>query len=108
MSAPAAALTLGVLVVVVAVGAATFFRRKLAAMCALLALPIALVLHFTAGGVYALLLLALAGILVALLHTISDTVGLLRGMDPDPPAPRYMSAEQRSRARRAERSRIAA
>lgn len=103
---PAAALTLFVLVVIMALGAATFFRRKLAALSALLALPIALVLKSAVGGRYTVLLFAAAGILVALLHTISDTFTLLQAGGSEP-RPRQTSARQRARAR-SERTRIAA
>ena len=81
---PAAALTLFVLVVMMALGAATFFPRKLTALCALLAVPSALVLNSVVGGLYTVLLFVVAGILVALLHTISDTVTLLRAGEREP------------------------
>jgi hypothetical protein len=101
---PAATLMLFVLFVVISAGIATFFPRKLAALCALVGVPIAVFVNSALGGLYTLLLIVLAAIVVALLQTISETFALIRVSDRKPPVP----ARRHTSARRSERSRIAA
>ena len=98
-------LTLFVLVVIMAVAIATFFRRKVTATCALLGIPIALFLNTALGGLYALLLVVVGVIFTLVLHTISDTYRVLRAAER---RPRYAAPERRTSIRRSERSRIAA
>jgi hypothetical protein len=102
---PASTLTLFVLIVIVAAGLATFFRHKVTALAALLAIPIALFLNATLGGLYALLLIVVGVMVTLLLQTISDTYRLLRAADT---RPRRAAPEPREPRRRSERSRIAA
>jgi hypothetical protein len=102
---PAATLTLFVLIVIVAAGLATFFRRKVTALFALVAIPIALFLNAALGGLYALLLIVVGVMVTLLLQTISDTYRLLRAADA---RPRHAAPERREPRRRSERSRIAA
>jgi hypothetical protein len=101
---PAAMLMLFVLFVVISAGIATFFPRKLAALSALVGIPIAVFVNSALGGLYTLLLIVLAAILVALLQTISETFALIRASERTRPAP----TQHRTAARRSERSRIAA
>ena len=102
---PAAMLTLFALVVIIAVALATFFRRKVTALTALLGIPIALFLNTALGGLYALLLVVVGVLVTLVLHTISDTYRILRAVEHKP---RRVPPERRSATRRSERSRIAA
>ena len=70
---PAAMLTLFVLVVIMAVAIATFFRRKITALTALLGIPIALFLNTALGGLYALLLVVV-GVLVTLVWSAKESM----------------------------------
>jgi hypothetical protein len=105
---PAAMLTLFVLVVIIAAGLATFFRHKVTALAALLAVPIALFLNAALGGLYTLLLITVGVMVALLLNTISDTVRILRAADAPNPRARYARPERREARRRSERSRVAA
>jgi uncharacterized metal-binding protein len=102
---PAALLTLFVLVVIMAIAIATFFRRKVTATCALLGIPAALFLNTALGGLYALLLVVVGVLVTLVLHTISDTYRVLRAAERKP---RRVTPERRTPARGSERSRIAA
>jgi hypothetical protein len=102
---PAATLTLFVLIVIVAAGLATFFRRKVTALFALVAIPIALFLNTALGGLYVLLLIVVGVMVTLLLQTISDTYRLLRAADT---RPGHAAPARREPRRRSERSRIAA
>jgi fatty acid desaturase len=98
-------LTLFVLVVIMAVALATFFRRKVTALAALLGIPVALFLNTALGGLYALLLVVTGVLVTLVLHTISDTYRVLRAAERKPSR---VAPERRAAARRSERSRIAA
>jgi hypothetical protein len=98
-------MTLFVLVVILAVGLATFFQRKVTALAALLGIPVAVFLNTALGGLYALLLVVVGVLVTLVLHTISDTYRLLRAAERKP---RRVAPERRTPARGSERSRIAA
>jgi hypothetical protein len=66
------------LVLVVALACASFFRNMLAAFLVFLALPVAVLLHALVGPLLAVFVLALLAIVFALVQTIADTMGLLR------------------------------
>ena len=97
-----------VLVVLVALAVASFFRHTLAALTVLVAIPVWLVLQALIGIGYAVLAIGLLAVSVAVIHTISDTLRLLRGAKRTrrraPPA----LAERRASTRGSDRSRIAA
>jgi hypothetical protein len=93
------------LVLVVALACASFFRNMLLAFLVFLALPVAVLLHALVGPLLAVFALALLAIVFALIQTIADTMGLLRSAGSRrtrvPPA----LADRRERS---ERDRIAA
>jgi hypothetical protein len=97
-----------VLVVLVALAAVSFLRHTLAAVAVLVAVPAGLVLNALMGATYAFFAIALAVVFVAVIHTIGDTLRLLRNARRTdrriPPA----LAERRESARSSARSRIAA
>ena len=97
-----------VLVVLVALAVASFFRHALAALMVLVAIPAWLVLQEFMGGSYAVFTLALLAAFAAVIHTIGDTLRLMRtAKRTDRRAP-PVSAERPASTRRSERSRIAA
>ncbi len=102
------AVTLLVLVAIVILAAASFFRNMLVALTVLVAIPVAIVLHTLMGTLYAIFTLGLVAVVVALTHTIFDTLGLLRSAKRRrrraPPA----LAERGASTGRSDRSRIAA
>src|SRR5439155_26149512 len=107
MSVGVAAILL-VLVVLVALAVASFFRHTLAALTVLVAIPVWLVLQALIGIGYAVLAIGLLAVSLAVIHTISDTLRLLRGAKrTDLRAPPAFE-ERRASARRSDRSRIAA
>jgi hypothetical protein len=95
------------LVLLVALACASFFRNMLAAFLVFLALPVAVLLHALVGTLLAVFALAVLAIVVALLQTIADTLALLRGAGTRrarvPQTPPQRRARERS-----ERGRIAA
>lgn len=72
------AVVLLVLVAVVALAVASFFQNTLAALGVLVAIPIGLLLHALMGTGFAVFAIGLLAVSVALLHTIGDTLRLLR------------------------------
>jgi hypothetical protein len=95
---PGLALFLVVLFVLVALAGASFFRHPLAVLLVFLALPLGLVLKAAFGtgvSVFAIGLLAAA---IGVIHTIADTLRLLRAANPPTPrSPPARSEEDRSR-----------
>src|SRR5439155_15542526 len=104
MSVGIAALLL-VLVVLVALAVASFFRHTLAALTVLVAIPVGLVLRASIGTSYAVFAIALLAVFATVIHTISDTLRLLRSAKRTrrraPPA----LAERGASTRRSDRSR---
>jgi heme exporter protein D len=102
------AVTLLVLVTLVALAAASFFPNMLTALMVLVAIPIGLVLGAFIGAGYAVFAIGLLAVFAAVVHTISDTMRLLlttkRRHRRRPPA----RAERGASTRRSDRSRIAA
>ena len=107
MSVGVAALLL-VLVVLVALAVASFFRHTLAALTVLVAIPVWLVLQALIGVGYAVLAIGLLAVFVAVIHTISDTLRLLRGAKRIERRALPALAEGRESIRRSDGSRIAA
>jgi hypothetical protein len=103
------AVTLLVLVTLVALAAASFFPNMLTALMVLVAIPIGLVLGAFIGAGYAVFAIGLLAVFAAVVHTISDTMRLLlttkRRRRRRPPA---ALAERGAATRRSDRSRIAA
>jgi hypothetical protein len=97
-----------VLVVLVALAVASFFRHTLTALAVLGAIPIVLVLRAFMGTTYAVLAIALLAAFATVIYTISDTVRLLRTAKRTKRAPPPALAERRASTRRSGRSRIAA
>jgi heme exporter protein D len=97
-----------VLVVLVAVAVASFFRHTLTTLTVLVAIPAWLVLQAFMGASYAVFAIALLVVFAAVIHTIGDTIRLLRTAKRTnrraPPSP----AERPESTRRSDRSRIAA
>ena len=107
MSVGIAALLI-VLVVVVALAVASFFRHTLAALTVFVAIPVWLVLQALIGIGYAVLAIGLVAVFVAVVHTISDTLRLLRGAKRTDRRALTGLAEGRESTRRSDGSRIAA
>jgi ABC-type transport system involved in cytochrome bd biosynthesis fused ATPase/permease subunit len=101
------AIFLLVLVALVVIAAASFFRNMLAGLLVLVGLPFAILLNALAGSLATISAVAAVVILAALMHTIADTLRLVR-------AAKRIRREPQSRARRSapntdsNRSRIAA
>jgi heme exporter protein D len=97
-----------VLVMLVALAIASFFRHTLTALAVVVAIPLWLVLQAFMGASYAVFAIGLLAVFAAVIHTIGDTIGLLRTAKRTnrraPPAP----AERAPSTRRSDRSRIAA
>src|SRR5437899_1801560 len=97
-----------VLVVLVALAVASFFRHTLAALTALVGIPVWLVLQALIGIGYAVLAIGLLVVFTAVIHTISDTLRLLQGAKRiDRRAPPAFE-EGRASTRHRDGSRIAA
>src|SRR6266568_263171 len=107
MSVGIAAILL-VLVLLVAVAVASFFRHTLTALTVLVAIPLWLVLQAFIGASSAVFAIGLVAVFAALIHTISDTLRQLRTAKRTLRKPRPTLAERRASARRSDRSRIAA
>ena len=99
-----AAVTILVLVAIVALAGASFFTNMLTAILISLGLPLAVLLHALVGTLYTAFAIAALAILAALIQTITDTLRLMRE------AKRTTRRRQQARAQRreADRSRIAA
>jgi hypothetical protein len=67
-----------VLVVLVALAVASFFRHTLTSLMVLVAIPAGLVLRALMGTSYAVFAIALLAVFATLIYTISDTLRLLR------------------------------
>ena len=93
-----------VLVALVALAGASFFTNLLTAVLVSLGIPVAVLLHALVGTLYAAFAIAALAILAALIHTITDTLRLMRE------AKRTTRRRRQARAQRreADRSRIAA
>jgi hypothetical protein len=72
------AATFLVLVVLVALAVASFFRHTLTALMVFVAISVGLVLRAAMGTGYAVFAIALVTVFAAVIHTISDTLRLLR------------------------------
>jgi hypothetical protein len=67
-----------VLVVLVGLAVASFFRNTLTGLMVVIALPVGLVLRELMGTSYAVFAIALVVVFATVVHTISDTLRLLR------------------------------
>jgi TRAP-type C4-dicarboxylate transport system permease small subunit len=101
-------MTVLVLVALVALAGASFFTNLLTAVLVALGIPVAVLLHALVGTLYAAFAIAALAILAALIHTITDTLRLMR--ETRSTTRRKAQARARRRAARPEsdRSRIAA
>jgi hypothetical protein len=97
-----------VLLVLVAFAVASFFRHPLAALMVLVAIPSWLVLQAFMGAGYAVFTIALLAVLAAVIHTIGDTLRLMRTAKRTDRRGPPVLAERRAPKRRSDRSRIAA
>jgi uncharacterized membrane protein YqjE len=97
-----------VLVVLVAVAVASFFRHTLTALTVLVAIPIGLVLHALIGATYAVFAIGLLAVFGAIIHTISDTLRLLRTAKRTDRDRGTALPESRASTQHSARSRIAA
>ena len=97
-----------VLIVLVALAIASFFRHALTALMVVVTIPVWLVLQAFMGASYAVFAIGLLAVFAAVIHTIGDTIRLLRTAKRTnrraPPA----LTERPSSTRRSNRSRIAA
>jgi carbon starvation protein CstA len=107
MSVGIAAMLL-VLVVLVALAVASFFRHTLAALTVLVAIPAGLLLRVFMGTTHTVLTIGLAAVLVALIHTIGDTLRELRTATRTDRRRANAVVERRTSTDRSDRSRIAA
>ena len=107
MSVGVAAIFL-VLVVLVALAAASFFRHTLMALTVFVAIPVGLVLHAFMGTSFAVFAIGLVAVFAAVIHTISDTLRQLRTAKRAVREPRPALPGPRASTRRSGRSRIAA
>jgi hypothetical protein len=90
-----------VLAAIVAIALASFFRHMLIALLVLLGLPFVLLLDARIGSLATISLVVVVVAFGALVHTISDTLGLVRSAQRTQRPPRVRRSEQ-------DRSRIAA
>jgi hypothetical protein len=95
-----------VLVPLIALAAASFFRHMLAAFLVLLAIPVFGVLNALIGASYAAFAIAGVAIFAALIQTITSSLALLRDANAAPRRP--LVAEDRTSTRRSNRSRLVA
>jgi hypothetical protein len=107
MSVAVAAIVL-VLVVLVALAVASFFRHTLTALMLLVAIPLGLVLHAVMGTSYTVFAIGLLAVFAAVIHTISDTLRLLRTAKRTGRRAPHAPAARGASTRRSDRSRIAA
>jgi hypothetical protein len=75
---PGLALFLLVLFVLIALAGASFFRHTLAVLVVFLALPLGLVLKAAFGTGVSVFAIALLAAAIAVIHTIADTLRLMR------------------------------
>jgi hypothetical protein len=95
-----------VLVILVALAIASLFRHTLTALMVVVAIPVWLVLQAFMGAGYAVFAIGLLAVFAAVIHTIIDTLGLLRTAKRT--RRRAALAERGTSTRRSDRSRIAA
>jgi hypothetical protein len=97
-----------VLVVVVALAAASFFRHTLVALTLLVAIPIWLVLQALIGIGYAVFAIGLLAVFLAVIHTIGDTLRMMRAAKRTARRAPPVLADGRAPTRASDRSRVAA
>jgi heme exporter protein D len=97
-----------VLIAVVALAVASFFTNLLLAVLVSLGIPVAVLLHALLGTLYAAFAIAAFAILVALIHTITDTLRLMREAKSTTRRRSQARARQRAATSHSDRSRIAA
>jgi hypothetical protein len=103
------ALLLFVLFVLVAIAGASFFRHTLAVLVVLLGLPLGLVLQAAFGTGVSVFAIGLLAAVVAVIHTIADTLRLCRAAHRPRRTHAGDSAEvERTTRSQSDRSRIAA
>jgi hypothetical protein len=102
------AVALLVLIAIVMLAAASFFRNMLTVLMVLVAIPVAVVLHAVVGTLYAVFAIGLVVVFAALIQTIFDTLGLLRTAKRSRRRPPPALAERRTSTGRSDRPRIAA
>jgi len=97
-----------VLLVLVALAVASFFRHALTVLMVFVAIPAWLVLQAFMGASYAVFTIALLAAFAAVIHTIGDTLRLMRtAKRTDRRAPPVLD-ERRASNQSSDRSRIAA
>jgi hypothetical protein len=102
------AATFLVLAALVVFAAASFFRNLQTGLLLLVGVPAAVLFHEILGTVNTVFLLASLGILVALVHTISETLDQLRAATRPSRRRRQARAQRPESPRQPDRSRIAA
>ena len=105
---PGLVLFLLVLFVLVALAGASFFRHTLAVLLVFLALPLGLVLKAAFGTGVSLFAIGLLAAAIAVIHTIADTLRLLRAANRPTRESSAALAQDRAEKSPSERSRIAA
>ena len=98
------AVILVVLVMLVALAAASFFQNMVVALLVLLGLPLVVLLHALVGSFATMFTVAALVIVAALIHTITDTLDMVRSAK----RPRRTPESVGRRSERSDRSRIAA
>lgn len=97
-----------VLFVLVALAGASFFRHTVTALVVLLALPLGLVLQALLGTGYTVIAIGLLAAAAAVIHTIFDTLRLLRAANRTSRRTSTRLAPHPEAAPQPDRSRIAA
>lgn len=97
-----------VLMVLVTLAGASFFRHKLTALLVLLAIPLTVGLHTLVGTGYTVFAIGLLATVAAVIHTISDTLRLLRAANRTSRRTPQALAQRRAPRPQSDRSRIAA
>jgi hypothetical protein len=105
---PGLALFLVVLFVLVALAGASFFRHPLAVLLLFLALPLGLVLQAAFGTGVSVFAIGLLAAVIAVIHTIADTLRLLRAANRPTRKSSPTLAHDRAEKSQSERSRFAA
>jgi hypothetical protein len=105
---PGLALFLVVLFVLVALAGASFFRHPLAVLLVFLALPLGLVLQAAFGTGVSVFAIGLLAAVTAVIHTIADTLRLLRAANRPTRESSPALAHDRTEKSQSDRSRIAA
>jgi fumarate reductase subunit D len=94
--------------VLVALAGASFFRHPLAVLLLFLALPLGLLLGAAFGTGVSVFAIGLLAAVIAVIHTIADTLRLLRAANRPTRKSSPTLAHDRAEKSRSERSRIAA